>query len=130
MKGDTIAERLLDLAVACLNLATEIETSPIGRHIARQVTRSSTSGGANYEEARSAESSADFVHKIGVAGKEVSETVYWLKVTNRAGIATTSDLARWIDEGQQLTRILAASVRTAKSKGVALVARDSSTRPE
>lgn len=66
------------------------------------------------------------MHKISVAGKEVSETVYWLKVTSRASIATTIDLARWIDEAQQLTRILAASVRTAKSKGVALVARDSS----
>ena len=130
MKGDNIADRLLDLAVACLSLVAEIETSAIGKHIARQVTRSSTSGGANYEEARSAESSADFVHKIGVAGKEVSETVYWLKVTNRAGITTTIDLARWIDEGQQLTRILASSARTAKSKGVALVAQDASRRSE
>lgn len=46
MKGDNIADRLLDLAVACLRLAAEIETSTVGKHIARQVTRSSTSGGA------------------------------------------------------------------------------------
>lgn len=124
MKGDNIADRLLDLAVACLNMAAEIDSSAVGKHIARQVTRSSTSGGANYEEARAAESSADFVHKIGVAGKEVSETVYWLKVTSRAGISTTLDLARWIDEGHQLVRILGASARTAKSKGVALVSRE------
>jgi four helix bundle protein len=130
MKGDNIADRLLDLAVACLRMAAEIEDSAVGKHIARQVTRSSTSGGANYEEARSAESSADFVHKIGVAGKEVSETVYWLKVTSRASIVTTLDLARWIDEGEQLVRILGASARTARNKGVALVGRDPSTRPE
>jgi len=125
MKGDNIADRLLDFAVACLTMATEIESSPVGKHIARQVTRSSTSGGANYEEARSAESSPDFVHKIGVAGKEVSETVYWLKVTDRAGIRTTVDLARWIDEGQQLIRILRASARTAKGQGVTLVTQTS-----
>lgn len=130
MKGDNIADRLLDLAVACLNIAAEIDGSAVGKHIARQVTRSATSGGANYEEARSAESSADFVHKIGVAGKEVSETVYWLRLTSRAGIVTKLDLARWIDEGQQLVRILGASARTAKNKGVAIVPRDASRRPE
>lgn len=128
MKGDDIADRLLNLAVACLNLGAEIEASAAGKYIARQVTRSATSAGANYEEARSAESSADFVHKVGVAGKEMSETVYWLKVTSRAGIARTVDLVRWIDEGQQLVRILAASARTAKAKSVALVARDASRR--
>ena len=130
MKGDNIADRLLDLAVACLNMAAEIDGSAVGKHIARQVTRSSTSGGANYEEARSAESSADFVHEIGVAGKEVSETVYWLKVTSRAGIATMIDLSRWIDEGQQLVRILWACARTAKNKGVAIVQRHDASRPE
>lgn len=130
MKGDDIAERLLDLAVTCLSLAAEIEAGAVGKHIARQVTRSATSAGANYEEARSVESSADFVHKVGVAGKEMSETVYWLKVTSRAGITTTVDLARWIDEGRQLVRILAASARTAKTKAVALVAREPSRRSE
>ena len=130
MKGDNIADRLLDFAVACLTMATEIESSSIGKHIARQITRSSTSGGANYEEARSAESSADFVHKIGVAGKEVSETVYWLKVTDRAGIQTTLDLGRWIDEGQQLIRILRSSARTAKGQGITLVAHAEDNRTE
>lgn len=121
MKGDNIADRLLDLAVACLNLAAGIETSSIGKHIARQVTRSSTSGGANYEEARSAESPADFAHKAAVAGKEVGETVYWLRVTRKAGLETTIDLDRWIDEGQQLVRILGKSARTARSRSLALV---------
>jgi len=121
MKGDNIADRLLDFAVACLRMAAEIDGCAVGKHIARQVTRSSTSGGANYEEARSAESSADFAHKIGVAGNEVSET---------AGLVTTLDLARWLDEGHQLARILAASARTAKGKGVALVPRDALTAPE
>ena len=92
MKGDDIADRLLDLAVGCLRLAAELENGPVGRHIARQLIRSSTSGGANYGEARSGESSADFTHKVAVAGKEVGETVYWLKITQRAGLAVTTDV--------------------------------------
>jgi four helix bundle protein len=120
MKGDDIASRLLDLAVACLRLAAEIETNVIGKHIARQLIRSSTSGGANYEEARSAASSADFAHKVAIAGKEVGETVYWLRLATRAGLSSTNALTPWMDEGLQLVRILAASARTAKGRAVSI----------
>lgn len=120
MKGDDIANRLLDLAVACLRLATELEANAVGKHIARQLIRCSSSGGANYEEARSAESSADFVHKVAIAGKEVGETTYWLLLTRRAGLSTGEELGRWIDEGRQLVRILSASARTAKGRVASL----------
>ena len=120
MKGDDIANRLLDLAVACLRLAAELETTAIGKHVARQLIRCSTSGGANYEEARSAESSGDFVHKIAIAAKEVGETVYWLRVAQRAGLQGTKDLACWTDEGRQLVRVLAACARTARGRASAV----------
>ena len=94
----------------------------MGKHIARQLIRCSTSGGANYEEARSAESAADFVHKVAVAGKEVGETTYWLMLTGRAGLSTNQELAPWIDEGRQLVRILSACARTAKGRAPSLAA--------
>ena len=36
------------------------------KHIARQLVRAATGGGANYEEAHGAESRADFIHKVGI----------------------------------------------------------------
>jgi four helix bundle protein len=116
MKGDDIADRLLNLGVACIRLAAELEGSAVGQHIGRQLTRCATSGGANYEEARSAESPADFVHKVAVSAKEVGETVYWLLLTERARLSGEYDVARWIDEGRHLVRILAASARTARTR--------------
>ena len=65
---------------------------------------------------KQAESSADFVHKVAIAGKEVGETTYWLLLTRRAGLSTDHELARWIDEGRQLVRILSACTRTAKGR--------------
>ena len=118
MKGDDIASRLLDLGVVCLKLATELETSAIGKHVARQLIRSSTSGGANDEEARSAEISADVAHKVSVAAKELGESVYWLKLIHRANRSSAEALTPWIEEGQQLVRILAASARTAKGRSL------------
>jgi four helix bundle protein len=44
--------------------------------IARQILKAGTSIGANVREAQSAESKADFVHKIKIADKEVNELEY------------------------------------------------------
>lgn len=48
--------------------------------VAKQLLRSGTSVGANVWESQSAESRADFIHKLKISAKEVSETEYWLKV--------------------------------------------------
>lgn len=116
MKGDNIANRLLDLAIASLQLAGRIEGTPTGKHIARQLIRCSTSTGANYEEARSAESPADFAHKVGIAAKEVGETAWWLRITDRARLAPSEDTARWLREARELVAILTASARTARKR--------------
>ena len=44
--------------------------------IAKQLLRSATSIGANVFEAQNAESKADFIHKMKIAAKETSETLY------------------------------------------------------
>ncbi|HEX2936258.1 MAG TPA: four helix bundle protein [Bacteroidales bacterium] len=46
--------------------------------ISNQVLKSGTSIGANIREAQSAESRADFIHKMKIALKEAEETEYWL----------------------------------------------------
>ena len=48
--------------------------------IARQILKSGTSIGANVREAQSAESKADFVHKLKIADKEANELEYWLQL--------------------------------------------------
>ena len=46
----------------------------------RQLLRSGTSIGANTKEAQSAESKADFIHKLKIAYKEAIETSYWIEL--------------------------------------------------
>ena len=50
--------------------------------IAKQILKSGTSIGANIREAQSAESKADFIHKLKISDKEVIETEYWLQSVN------------------------------------------------
>lgn len=47
---------------------------------ADQVLRAECSIGANVKEAQSAESRADFIHKIKIASKEAEEMEYWLQL--------------------------------------------------
>src|SRR5687768_16943418 len=83
--GGDIAERLAKLSVASLRLAAGLPRNVAGRHVAAQLIRSATGGGANYEEGRAAESRNDFIHKVGIAAKEIRETVFWLELIKRCG---------------------------------------------
>lgn len=111
-----LSERLLDFAVAVIKLTTKIEKIAVGRHIAGQLIRSATSAGANYEEACGAESRKDFVHKLQVVLKELRESLYWLRLTRKAELASEGDCNSLIDEAQELTKIIAKSIVTAKQK--------------
>jgi len=47
---------------------------------ADQLLRAGCAIGANVKEAQSAESRADFIHKLKIASKEAKETEYWLEL--------------------------------------------------
>jgi len=78
--------------------------------------RSATSCGANYEEACAAESRADFVHKMQIVLKELRESRYWLKLLNRVGISSDISLPSLLKESDELIKIFAKSVITAKGR--------------
>ena len=75
-----------------------------------------TSVGAHYEEARGAESKADFLHKLGIALKECRETRYWLKVIYRAKLLSGDFPAHLLREADELCAILGQSILTAKGR--------------
>jgi four helix bundle protein len=114
-KGDNIAHRLLVLGATSVAVARSLPRDGAGRHIAMQLIRSGTSGGANYEEARAAESDADFVHKLGIAAKEVREAMYWLKLVRMLRMYD-GPLDEVLREADSLVAILLASIRTVRSK--------------
>jgi four helix bundle protein len=116
MKGDELAERLLVFADRVLRVCRDVRQDVPGRHVVRELIRSASAGGAIYEEARGAESRADFVHKIGIATKEVRESLYWLKLIERAELAPAHSMQRHISEASELVAILTASGRTAKAQ--------------
>jgi four helix bundle protein len=113
--GNDIAERLLNFAIDVMRVVARLPKTkdPAARHVASQLIRSATSSGANYEEARAAESRDDFVHKVGIAAKELRESLYWLRLIRGTGWAV-GDVGPAIREAGELAAILGASARTAR----------------
>lgn len=118
MRGDDIAARLLGFATVNVHILGRIPKSVVATHVVKQLLRCSTSGGANYQEARSAESRTDFAHKVLVAAKEVGETVFWLELLESAGISRDPRIRPAIREGNELVAILKASAKTARANAL------------
>lgn len=76
--------------------------------IGKQYLRSATSIGANLEEATSAESRLDFIHKYGIAQKEARESLYWLRLMSEAGVVSRTRLDPLISETEELISIITA----------------------
>lgn len=82
--------------------------------IARQLLRSATSIGANVMEAQSAESKADFIHKLKVADKEAFETFYWMILCKESeNYDLPQNLLDLLDE---IMKLLNSIIHSAKSK--------------
>jgi four helix bundle protein len=114
VKGDDILERLLDFAARAGVVVGALPDTRLGRHIAGQLVRSGTSPAPNYSEGQAAESREDFCHKLGVALKEMRESHVWLRLIVKARLLPDRRLTGLVDECDQLMRILASSVITAK----------------
>ena len=113
-QADRIELRLVDFAVQIILLSDKLHPTRASQHIAQQILRSGRSPAPNYGEARGAESRTDFVHKLGIALKELNETKVWLKLIERARFATDDSVQVVLDECQQLTRVVNASIQTAR----------------
>jgi four helix bundle protein len=111
-----MGDRLQDFAVDVVNLVPRLQKTATSRYLVGQLVRAGTSAGANFQEARGAESRADFVHKLQIVLKELRETEYWLRLIQRAKLVPADLVAPALSEADELIRIVVKSVVTAKSR--------------
>jgi four helix bundle protein len=113
--GMDIRERAFAFSAMLLKFCRQVDHDDFAiRTLSRQLVRAGTSIGANLEEAQAAETRADFIHKNAIALKEARETRYWLRLFLATGFAantTTTELQR---ESEEMMKVLAAIVVSAK----------------
>ena len=114
MKQQELEDRVLTFSVNVVQMTKKMPGSTAGVHLANQITRSGTAPSLMYGEACSAESRQDFLHKMGMALKELRETKMCLRLISMNQFIPGSTIDELINENDQLIRIFAKSISTAK----------------
>lgn len=107
MNKAELEQRTKEFSLILIRFLQSLPKNYLGEAMGRQLLKSGTSIGANYREANRAESKADFIHKLAIAEKEASETVYWLELMLEAGIGANQ-------AAKELLAIFTAAGRTSK----------------
>jgi four helix bundle protein len=114
MQRAELEDRLLKFSVGILDLSENMPNTKGSNHLCGQIVRSGTAPPLLYGEACSAESIHDFIHKMGIALKELRETRMCLRMIEMKKYIP--DLKETINENDQLIRIFGSSINTARAK--------------
>ncbi len=107
--------RLIAFSLMIIKLVEILPADRSARLLGSQLLRSGTSPALNYAEAQVAESSADFIHKMSIALKELKESqVTLLIIKGRTIVDNSQYVIDCCNECSELVAIFLASVRTAR----------------
>lgn len=115
MKENVLIEKSIDFGARIVKLHRYLVKTQHESVLSKQILRSSTSIGANINEAQYGSSKADFVAKLHIALNEVAETEYWLHILQKSDCLDDNMAASLLNDCLEIKRILIASISTAKS---------------
>ena len=110
MKDNNLLERTFNFGVRCIKYLRTFPNTSEYSIIKHQLGKSSTSVGANYEEAQAGSSKADFKNKVRIALREARESNYWLRVLNALDESQNEELNYLLKESTELKNILASII--------------------
>jgi len=116
MRPDDLKKRTKTFALRVLKLGAALPKSLSGKTIGGQLVRAGTSVGANYRAACRARSKLEFIAKIGIVEEEADESAFWLELIIEGSLLNAKLVQPLLDEANELTRIMASSRVTAKTR--------------
>ena len=115
-----IRERAFLFAVRIVKLCKFLEqNSNVSKNLIGQLLDAGTSIGANLEEAKAAQSRADFTHKNSISLKEAREANYWLKLilaTEQFAESVRKGIEELEIESMELANIIGKIITTTKGR--------------
>lgn len=110
-----IADKAYAFALLIISIYKELKTKN-EFILSKQIIRSGTSIGANVNEAISAESKKDFVHKLSISLKEARETKYWLNLLKDSDYINQETFNKSNKSCEELIKILSSIILTTKQR--------------
>lgn len=114
MNREEMYERTMQFSIRVVRMVKAMPRDIAEDVIARQLTKSATSIGANYREACHGKSPADFVAKLKICEGEADETLYWLQLLVNTDIMPAARMQALIDEAREFVAIFTAGTRTSQ----------------
>ena len=114
-----LEDRLVDFACMCLEVCDLLPGTKAGQNLEYQLSKSSTASALVYGEAQTAESRADFIHKMKVVLKEIRESRVNLKIIKRKPVVINDKVDKAFNEANELMAIFLKSIETAKQNKMA-----------
>jgi four helix bundle protein len=115
MKENVIKDKSFAFAIRIVRLYQFLCNEKKEFVLSKQLLRSGTSVGAMVREAEHAETKADFRHKMGIAQKEINETIYWLELLKETGYLSIEEFESINASAVEIIKILTSIIKTAKS---------------
>lgn len=116
MKESIVAQRSFKFGLDVIRLIKGFPNTYENTVIIKQMIRSSTSIGANVEEALGTNTKKDFGHCMNIAKKEARETSYWLRLLRELNLSKQSLIDQLLQENQEIISILTSIVKTSSVK--------------
>jgi len=106
-----IYDRVFQFACRIVRLHRSL-TRRRGTHtvLINQLLRSGTAVGSNLEEAKAAQSKADFIARSRIALKEARESHYWLRLIAAADCITMNRIEPLVGEANEIVAVLTSIV--------------------
>ena len=114
MSDSIIKNKSFSFAIRIIKLYKFLVENKKEYILSKQLLRSGTAIGALVRESKNAESSADFVHKLGMAQKENDETLYWLELLFETNYLDEKEYVSIQQDANELLKMIRSSIMTSK----------------
>ena len=115
MKENVVKVKSFAFAVRVVKLYQYLCTEKREFVLSKQLLRSGTSVGAMVREAEHAESKIDFKHKMGIAQKEINESIYWLELLKETDYLTKEQLESIHADAIEIIKLITSIIKTTKA---------------
>jgi len=109
-------KRLYGFTLKLIEFLDALPNDNVSKRVGDQLLRSGTSIISNYIEGQSASSKKDFTNYFNTSLKSANESKLWFAILRDSKRAKPEDVVWFLNELDEFSRILAASIMTLKGK--------------
>ena len=115
MKNNPLLNQSLEFASNVIKLQKYLLKEKKETIISKQIIRSSTSIGANINEANYANSKPDFISKMHISLKKCAETEYWIRLLEKSDYIEKNYANELLNQCISIKKMLISTLNTVKN---------------